>query len=346
MRKALEITEEDISEFLPLIGNSNARYYFVTDGLLLLAMGDSGENGYGYMAELIEMLDVKKDDLEYLCMVVKSILQQEASYFDESKEMITRRVEGLDFTPYICNYYVGAMVDTDVLQHYYAPEVTSLEGMQYPNCFTEQKVIFENLVLNIGEEWTFDGCEEVVFKNCSLTSGVGHLVVTYADKLIFEDCLISGFSGGFCRIESAKNLIIKNCEFSNCEVGRANGKWCTLIQIEHSLENLSLTENKLSSCNVPAYKHDCYNYQRKVPVFIGFNYRYTSIQIQNVCIKNNTFIECQVREPYGFFRPEGAMIESFETAELELGGNQRIGEQTRIFEDDKYEQMNNSSTNA
>lgn len=38
MRKALEISEQDIQEFLSIVGDSKIKYYFATDGLILLSI--------------------------------------------------------------------------------------------------------------------------------------------------------------------------------------------------------------------------------------------------------------------------------------------------------------------
>lgn len=325
MRKALELSETDIQEFQSFVGSSNAKYYFMVDGLLLLEMGNSGEKGYEYMAEITRLLNIPKEDLKYVCMVVKSVLLQESSYYDQSKALRNSRVAGLDFLPYICSYYVGDIVDTFEEKHYFTLKKKLSKGKTYPHQFTEQKVVFENLALNIEEDWRFRNCKEIIFRNCELVSTGGKLLIQVVKNLVFENCKVSGFKDRFSIVECVDNMTVEKCEFVECgytsERGRESGgvfkfnEFCRDLEEVADLRHLVVVENTLKNCFIDG---SCVS-----GVFIGVDGEGLS---GDASIQNNTFIACTSKHG-------STIIENFGLyGYLTAGGNKCKGEQAmRIF---------------
>ena len=216
MRKALEISETDMQEFLSIMAENKVKYYFVLEGILLVSLGNPERENYVYSSEIIELINVNKDDLEYVSLVAKSVLWQQSSFYDEAKNRINERVQSIDFTSYIKNYYAGAIVDTDTEKHYSAPDKKLSESMVYPTVFKERKVVFENVVLNIGERWVFEGCEEVIFRNCLILGKEFPFSFKSIGTLVIEKCKINDFTNRFGHTESVDNLTINNSEFIAC----------------------------------------------------------------------------------------------------------------------------------
>ena len=88
MRKALEISTEDMQEFLSIMGKLNCKYYFAVDGIILSSLGRENTPSYDYLAEILELLEINKADLEFICMITKSILQQDSYFYNQAKKLV------------------------------------------------------------------------------------------------------------------------------------------------------------------------------------------------------------------------------------------------------------------
>lgn len=247
MKKALEISDTDIQEFLTFMKQSKIKYYVALDGLLLVSMGNPRQENYEYLAEIIELMGVNKEELEYLCLVAKSVLQQQSSYYDEAKTKITEGTSSIDFTPYIQNYYAGAIVDSDEVIHYSAPNLKASQGINYPKEYKQRTVIFENMDIPLKADWNFQGCREVVFKNCNLTGGEHQITFHSIEKLTIDYCKISGFTNCFAKLDSVNQLYVSNSKFRECGV-------------ENDKEAGVFSSKKCGSCSFDNNRfNNCYN---------------------------------------------------------------------------------------
>lgn len=82
MKKALELSVDDVINFIEFAKTNNVKFYFALESILLVNMGDSNEQNMEFVAELMELCGVTKADLEYLSLVAKSILQQDSMYYN------------------------------------------------------------------------------------------------------------------------------------------------------------------------------------------------------------------------------------------------------------------------
>lgn len=334
MRMALEISEMDMKEFLSFFKEKTVKFYFMTDGLIILKLGNGTTDEYEYFAELIELLDVKKADLEYICMVVKSILQQDAIYFNNAKDLLTENVCTLDFTPYICNYYAGVSSDSDMMVHYCAPEKKLSQNIDYPNFYNQRKIVFENLDIMIMEDWEFYSCESVSFKNCNISSGSGAISFDSVGTIEFIGCKISDFSKRVAYAKNINNFIVDNCEIRNCEYmcdGDARGGVFFIKSEKLSiLKKVDIKDTKLLNCNIVAARMR-YNYGVS-GVLIGFSF---VDECTNVTVTDNEFIGCQCINNGNY--QEAIIGTMFNEANVKQKNNQCTGSLLRLFEDDEYE---------
>lgn len=253
MRKALEISEDDIHEFISIFTEQKYKYYFALDGLLLVSMGNGKGMNYEYLAELVELIEINKMDLEYISLVARSVLQQESSFYEQAKTLINDRVSVLDFTPYISNYYVGAVVNTDVEKHYLAPDKSISSGIICSSSYRERKVTFENLEISLNDRWTFEGCEEVVFRNCNIVGGNNCFVFNRVGKIVFDSCEMKNFSNGVAWIDSINCMVITDSEFLECgRTGSGDFRGGMFIICGTSAESIKVQKSKFLNCHVSA----------------------------------------------------------------------------------------------
>lgn len=216
MRRALEISDTDMQEFLTGMKENRAKYYFALDGLILVSIGTENQECYQYLAEIIELLDICRDDLKYVCLVASSILQQQSSFYDEAKELTNERIREVDYTPYVQNFYAGAIKDSMELVHYSAPDKKYSESITFRTSYAEKRVVFENLDIDINETWKFNNCNEVIFMDCKFAGGDFSIEVNGCKKVIVDRCRFENFNVPVFIQECNIEVTIENCEFEKC----------------------------------------------------------------------------------------------------------------------------------
>lgn len=216
LRRALEISEEDMGEFFTLMKENKIKYYFAMDGLLLAAMGDTQTGCYEYLAEVIELMGICKDDLDYICLVASAALQQQSSLYDEAKGLSNERVERVDYAPYIRNFYAGAIKDSRELVHFSAPDRKYSKDIAIRTQYTEKRVVLENLDITILETWAFDSCEEVIFENCHFSGEWSSIKFYGCHKVYIHKCRFTDFRVPVFIQEENLAVQIEECEFENC----------------------------------------------------------------------------------------------------------------------------------
>lgn len=348
MRMALEISETDAQEFLSVVKEKNIKFYFALDSLLLLKMGNEEKVNYEYLGELLELCDVTKNDIESVSLIAKSVLLQESSYYDEAKKWIAEYAKTYDFSSYIKTYYAGAIVDLQDKKRYSSPDVNQVYDISFPTLYEEKKVVFENLNIYLNEEWIFEGCEEVVFRDCKIYGEKEHFTLNNIKRVRFENCNYENFSNRVAIISPIEEFVVKNCEFKNCghtvDYHKWNNSWVDkrdggvfLIQIDRDGNcNVEVSENSLIKCYKKT-ENNHYDDRIRNGIFIGFDLIDSGILarggagVNNLMLKNNIFLNC---EGYGYGEPDAVIDGRLEAKNIQVKNNQSTGEVKRMFKED------------
>ncbi len=240
MRMALDISEVDVQEFIDIMRGNHARYYFALEGILLVSMGKGEQASYEYLGELIELICISKRELEYLSTVARSILEQDSEYYDKAKSIAPESVEGFAVVPYIANFYAGAIVDTRIEKHFYAPNRDWNYGFWFPCLFQEKKVTFSNLAFEMSSAFEFNGCEIVVFRNCVIKGNDYSVYLRRCGDVKFINCRFYDFSSYTIVDDTVENLSLLKCEFENCllHYNRMSDDWKEIGGVVHVTNNV------------------------------------------------------------------------------------------------------------
>jgi len=328
MRKALDISQTDIEEFLNVYKDNPLRLTFAIDGMLLLSVVEvTKEKQYEFLAEVIEMLGIKKDELEYLSQVAISILKQDSVAYDSAKTILPNRLVDLNLSFYIKDFYVGAIIDNNEEKHFFANELLELNTFRGSSnaLFKERKITFENLILSIESNWRFEGCEEVSFINCSITGKTNIFEFESIGKVLFKKCSIRGFKNRIGHLKSVNEFClydnkINECGFT-CSGDKRGGAWLIAGQ---SWNLLDFQRNVFLNCFIAA---DTYrgNYGVTGAILSGVDY----ILIKKFVLKNNKFIGSVCKNNGNYV---AAQITHISGNNKEVEGNECTGELQRIFE--------------
>lgn len=216
LKKALEISEKDIREFTASMKEGNTKYYFALDALIVASMGYCQQENYEYLANLMQLMGIDKQELKTLCLTAKSVLQQESSFYDEAKQSAGEYIKQANFFPYISNYYAGAIVDTEEESYYSAPSRKKSKEIEYPIEFRKNKVTFQNLDINLEHDFKFSGCDNVRFYNCVITGNEASIYLKGCKNVEFEKCRFQDFKKRTLIEENTGMVNILECEFENC----------------------------------------------------------------------------------------------------------------------------------
>lgn len=298
MKKGLGISETDIQEFVNIMRENEIRYYFALEAILLIQMGNAGKNNYEYIAELIDLCNITKNELKCLTFVVKSVLEQNSDYFENAKEIMPDSMEQVSWMPYMENYYAGAIMDNKIEKYYTAPDVSILEGVDLPIIFNEEKVTFHNNIINLREMMYFKGCREIVFQNCKFIGEKAKLKINNAGSVRFENCSFSQFKNRVVEISNTNEMIVRNCKFNECGYlsEKADERGGILListdigwKNTFEMSSVILENNQLHNCYIKA-ERERYNYG-VTGVFIGI--QYDNVRIKNMVVENNIFSGCE-----------------------------------------------------
>lgn len=286
MRKALEISDVDIKEFISYMKENQVRYYFALESMVLTAMGQQTQNNYEYLAELIELCGITKEDLKYLAFIAESILRQDSGYYDTAKDSINDRTRSLNFYPYISNYYAGALIDNDNEQYYTAPGLgMNTNDIILPAEYTARKVTFRNLVINLGEVCKFEGCETVDFINCKITTDNSKALYFKAiGKVSFTECEFYDMDNHVACFAAVNNVEIKQCTLRNCGWMCGRNNYGALFKYYWPLgDTFNFINNKVLNCYIK--NTDSYGGSTGILIDSG--------EIGEGIIRGNEFIGCQ-----------------------------------------------------
>ena len=330
LRMALDISPVDIEEFINLMKDKDVKYYFALNGLILVSVGKAKKANYEYLAEIIDLIDIGLHELQYLMVIAKSIIQQSSEIFDTSKNMISDKARNLNFTPYIQDFYRGAIVDTYIEKYYYTPDKQKIEALNHGMIFKERKVTFVNIEIEINDNWEFEGCEEVIFKSCKINCKSGTMHFISIGNLCFYDCVFSNFNNRVAVMTSVNNIYIERNEFIECgssgdveETPSRGSNYGGVFLIDKGeCNSVIINNNSLMNCYVKRSVHN---------LFYGVNGVFIAFNFQNIDyfeLKNNDFIGC--RSING--DSETVLIYGENIIKLVEENNRCTGEIRRIFE--------------
>lgn len=284
---ALELDAKKLVEFIDSISNSELKYYFVLDGILILSLSNSNDKQYMFLAELAEFLNVTKDELEYLAQIAKSSVTQDSKSYKESQKKVPATLFGFSALPYIKNFYSGIVSNTPSLFYCYSKTKNniSVSGKQY----SAKKVVFENIHTTIDSIVEIRNCEEVTFKNCLLEFENSGVTIDQVGCVNLIDCKITGgqYSSACFNINNTKDVKIEHCIFTKVQ---------TYLFCEERIKNISFLSCTFDECG--------YSYSRSRHDWYELGGLFRSNKIETVGINqyiNCLFKKCQILNTSNYY---------------------------------------------
>ena len=286
MKMALDLNTTDVDEFIAAYKQDTLKHYFCIDAIILLSVAENAEKNYELLAELVEMLGINREQLKYLTAVAKAIVMQSSELFDEAKKLLPDSLLNLSLFHYIDGFYTGKIVDTYEKRYLYSPN----KGMIDLTSYNAKQVIIENISATLQHDVDFNGCEEVIIRNCKFYDSEYNFNFISVGKVIIENCEIVNFSNRVAYFSGVNDMIIDGNKFVNCG---CTGEFDTVGGVFYCSEGgcidfVILQNNELINCYVARTNYKS-NYWA-TDIFIHFDN-----EVNDIKIVGNHFIggECR-----------------------------------------------------
>ena len=239
MKKALELSEVDIEDFILFMKKDIVKCYFAVDGIILLVMGNHDYRNIEYLEELLEVCGLDKNDLNSLSLIAISILQQKSDCYEKAQKCIGHNVMGTDFSPYIKSFFDSGIV-SDNEKYIYYRNMTN-KGLNPKRIYESNKIIFENMEICLEDSLSFNKCEELNFVNCKFVKNVKEdiscIIVNGCKNIRIEKCSFTNLNNihDIFKLENCEEVffqdsLVQNCNFIKDVCG--NEKIGLIIQID------------------------------------------------------------------------------------------------------------------
>lgn len=286
-RKAAEMDEALFEEFLRVFSHSDIRYSFALDMLILLGSdGAINEKQLALVSELLEVIAVTPDEVDFLSRLARAVLEQDDQQYKACAVKPLRSIDLRRLLYYVREFAVGELVNTPhdlyVAAHgntEFAPPVP--EGMV--KTYENDEVVFENILIDLSARGiAFQNNRSVRFVDCDFVGAEYPVTAENLSSLQFEHCRMRGFTQRAIVCGNCVELELTDCEFDECrceEPYDAKGG----VLLLGAVGSVSMTGCSFKSCSVSSLKgsYSCgaVLYAKQTP--------------NEVRIAKNTFTACQ-----------------------------------------------------
>lgn len=215
LRKANELTQQTIDDFVKAFKSSAVKFYFILDSLILVCLGDRESVAYDYLAGLIDILGLKETEVAYFCKLAKAIVEQDSAGYDEAKGIIDlANLKGFSPSLYLLDFYTGVIIQTDEAFCWWAPTPTEVDITELVN-LKAKNILIKNAIISVTHNLDFYG-RTIVLENCTWKEGCGTLRFCSGENIQINNCIFKDFKTRVIWIYNIGKMEIIECKFENC----------------------------------------------------------------------------------------------------------------------------------
>lgn len=276
LNKVSNIDQEKVNEFIEFIEEEELKYNFILDGLMLIGLdGNLSEDKVNIVAEFAEIFNVESEEIEFLCEIAMSILEESTKKFNGLVKKMPKKIKSSYFRPYVMGFVDVFVIDDELLEG-----ITDLKGTFFINTTIIVKGILRmkdsqirfgsngKLVCKSGVELSIQNsefingqitCEDMaslnisksIFKDCENKRPL--LIYECPNDVSITDCKFENIifnnesDGGAISIINS-NVELKNVQFNNCTVG-GNGAALYIKESHEFYKTVELNNLQFNSCS-------------------------------------------------------------------------------------------------
>lgn len=147
------------------------RYRFILDAVLLTAITTFSEEQIKLVASFAEDLKLNKNEVEYLSVLAKSILEQNMEYYGLAEKNRPKQIPYTLFEEYLI-YTSGIVCNSDEEFIIRGSKQFKIDIDKSFNNIFKNRVVFKNLIIDMSNlPLSFVGCEKVELIGCIFKGG-------------------------------------------------------------------------------------------------------------------------------------------------------------------------------
>lgn len=219
LRQALEIEIKEYVDFTEQCKEMSLKYRFLLDALLLTALDNKNQDQLSLVANFMEALKLQKNEVEYLAMLVRSILEQSSPLYTQAENIRPKSINYIALLEYIGLFVSGILCNTtdEIYIQSLNHDLLDWEQFQETN-FKQRNVTLKNLIIDMKEvPLSFTANESVRFENCEFIGENRPITFTACKKIEIEKCTFRDFKTQTIIENEVGEVSIVDCKFINCQ---------------------------------------------------------------------------------------------------------------------------------
>ncbi len=226
IKTAAELEFEDYLDFMQELQETELRYRFVLDAIVLTGCDTSDDEAAELTGAFMEILKIPFEEARYLTAMGKSILEQNSQlYWDTLIEREADIDEDVtdDYTEsYVTDYIKN---DEEELRICYARKTPAILSDILDNeLFDGELDLWEKIVLHncifIMENYNiqFNGIDHVTISSCEFLDGGKNLEFAETESVLIQNSKFANLSDTVMNVKAVKSINIKKCQFTDCKI--------------------------------------------------------------------------------------------------------------------------------
>lgn len=211
VKLGLNLSKENIKEFLKIFGKAPLSYYFTLDALIVSAIDlKIIDKELQLIAELTELLGIDKNDLEEIAKFASIIIAMDNKELDN---FLLKNDNKFEFD-YLVLYFFKNYQKPVKISSYITGDITFTESFT----FTKKEITIENAKINIEEnvKLKFNNQSKLIIKNCEILQKTKEFIeINNNPNVIIEDSSFTNkLTNSTLVLTNCENVLINNCIFS------------------------------------------------------------------------------------------------------------------------------------
>lgn len=218
-RQGLSIETKDFESFMNSLRGLTLRYRFILDGLILNASCKDNVKGFKLLASLAETLKISKEELQYLVLLGKAILEQNTgAYFAAQEQVAVNEPVANDYLSlFVQNKGIWQDNDVTILYSLDNSEVSTMMLDRIKNKKTNTLKLL-NLKFNIADyALVIENYQKVLIEKCTFIGKNSPITLQNCAEVVVKDSVFQDFMSRTLIEESISKLSFMHCTFRNCK---------------------------------------------------------------------------------------------------------------------------------
>lgn len=253
-RQALEIEVAEYVDFTNECREREIRYRFIFDAMLLSAIEKYNDEQIKLVASFAESLKIKKDELKYMALLAKSILEQSTFAYVTAEENKAFSVPASVTEEYVELMFNGPVYKNDntTIIHAATLAVVDTEVLKAIEQSKTPVIKLSNIQLSLEQyRLSFEGFEEVILENCVFENGFMYAIhFEQCKKVKVLSCKFRNFNARTIIMDKVQQIVFENTAFENCikKYSRGTNDWEALGGVIYSNFPSDIKNTKFVNC--------------------------------------------------------------------------------------------------